>query len=157
MEYLLKSNFLKKSVTKKKSTTSHQSNKKTKHNKPLKLDINSYYLKQEEPLRATYLYLRDVIMALDTNITNDLKYGMPFFSYKGKMFCYLWKDKVSREPYIGLVEGNRMNHPSLEKGSRARMKILRIDTNKDIPIEEVKEIINEALDFYRNGIIKTKK
>jgi len=73
------------------------------------------------------------------------------------MFCYFWIDKKTKEPYIGLVEGNRINHPLLEKGNRARIKIFRISMHRDIPIDTIKEILNIALNFYREGLIKIKK
>ncbi|MEE9364126.1 MAG: DUF1801 domain-containing protein [Cellulophaga sp.] len=119
--------------------------------------INQFYEKREEPLKGTFLALRDLILSLDTSISNTLKYGMPFFSYKGKMFCYLWTDKKTKQPYIGIVEGNRINHPSLEQGNRSRMKIFRIHMEKDIPVKTIESILNEALGFYRDGIIKIKQ
>jgi hypothetical protein len=81
---------------------------------------------------------------------------MPFFSYKNKMFCYLWVDKKTGEPYIGFVEGNRMQSKLLEQGNRSRMKILRINPNQDLQIKTIQKLLNEALDFYRKGTIKTK-
>ena len=120
-------------------------------------EIDNFYLKQEEPLKSTLITLKQIIFSLDNNITNSLKYKMPFFCYKGKMFCYFWIDKKTKEPYIGLVEGNRINHPLLEKGNRARIKIFRISMHRDIPIDTIKEILNIALNFYREGLIKIKK
>ncbi len=118
--------------------------------------IDLFYLNQPEPERAVFIILRDVILSLDEHITQEWKYKLPFFCYKGKMFCYLWKNKKTREPYIGVVEGNRINHPKLEQGNRSRMKILSVNPNKDIDIETIDSILNEALDFYRKGIIKVK-
>ncbi len=64
------------------------------------------------------------------------------------MFCYLWIDKKTNEPYIGIVEGNRIDHPALIKGERARMKILPIDSDKDIPVGKINEILNVASAYY---------
>ena len=119
--------------------------------------IDNYYLEKDEPVKSTLVALRDIILSLDKDVTTSWKYKAPFFSYKGKMFCYLWTDKKTEEPYIGIVEGNRINHPFLEKGNRKRMKILRINPNVDIPVEIIEQILNEALDFYKSGLIKTPK
>jgi len=73
-----------------------------------------------------------------------------------KMFCYLWTDSKTKEPYILFVEGKLLHHPGLEAGSRSRMKILRINPTEDLPIKLIESIINDALDLYRNGIIKIK-
>ena len=118
--------------------------------------LDNFYLEKEEPLKGSLLALKDIILALDKNISPAWKYKAPFFLYKGKMFCYLCVDKKTKDSYIGIVEGGRIEHPLLEKGSRSRMKILRISSHSDIPIESVEEILNIALDFYRNGIITIK-
>jgi|TARA_R110002050_G_scaffold114567_2_gene230152 hypothetical protein len=118
--------------------------------------IDSFYHNTPEPERSVFLAISNFILSLDGNISTDLKYGMPFFSYKNKMCCYLWKDKKTNEPYIGIVEGNRINHPQLEKGNRSRMKILRVDPNLDIDIETISEILNSVIALYKDGTIKTK-
>lgn len=116
--------------------------------------LDQFYLDKEEPHRSCFMALRDVILGMDENITVAWKYRLPFFNYKSKMFCYLWADKKTGNPYIGMVEGNKLNHPLLEKGNRKRMKIFTIDPVEDLPIEIIYEIINEALDLYKNGILK---
>ncbi|MCO6501321.1 MAG: DUF1801 domain-containing protein [Vicingus serpentipes] len=116
---------------------------------------NNFYLNQQEPNQSCLLALRQIILAQDELITETTKYGMPCFCYKNKMFCYLWTDKKSNDPYILMVEGKHLHHPRLETGSRARMKIFRVNPNEDIP-KDIELILNEALDLYRNGVIKVK-
>ena len=120
-------------------------------------DIDNFYLEKEEPIKSTLFALKEIILSLDADISTVWKYRLPFFLYKGKMFCYLWIEKKTNEPYIGVVEGNRIEHPGLEKGNRTRMKIFRVNPCEDIPIEIINLILNQALDFYRKGIIKLKK
>lgn len=103
--------------------------------------------------RITDIY---IILEQDENITETQKYGMPCFCYKKKMFCYLWTDKKTDEPYILMVEGKYLDHPQLEQGDRSRMKIFRVNSIKDLPIKAIKSILQEALDLYRNGIIEIK-
>ncbi len=81
---------------------------------------------------------------------------MPCFCYQKKMFCYLWTDKKTDQPYILLVEGKHLNHPKLEIGTRSRMKIFRINPTKNLPKKEIETVLQEALDLYRNGIINVK-
>ncbi|EGK00869.1 DUF1801 domain-containing protein [Dysgonomonas gadei] len=119
--------------------------------------LSNYYLNKEEPPKSSLLALRSIILNMDKDVSETVKYEMPCFCYKKKMFCYLWTDKKTGEPYILMVEGKLLNHPELEQGSRSRMKILRIDPNEDLPIETIKLILNDALNLYRNGIIKIKK
>ncbi|ALJ05203.1 hypothetical protein APS56_08735 [Pseudalgibacter alginicilyticus] len=117
---------------------------------------NNFYTNQQEPNKSCLLAMRDIVLNYDQNITETKKYGMPCFCYKNKMFCYLWVDKKNNAPYFLMVEGNRLKHPKLETGHRSRMKILRVDPEKDLPITSIDLIMNQALDLYKLGIIKTR-
>lgn len=117
---------------------------------------HNYYLNKEEPNKSCLLALRRIILEQDTNVTETQKWGMPCFCYKKKMFCYLWTDKKTAEPYLLMVEGKHLDHPELEVGDRSRMKIFRIHPDKDLPINTIESILQKALDLYRKGIIKLK-
>jgi Domain of unknown function (DU1801) len=119
--------------------------------------LDNFYAHQAEPCKSCMLALSEFILKQDEHITTTLKYSMPFFVYKGKMFCYLWVDKKLNEPYLGIVEGTLVNHPLLIKGKRARMKTIQFNANKDLPIKTITTILKQTLDLYRNGIIRTKK
>lgn len=119
------------------------------------ISLDQFYVDKDEPNRSCLLALRKIILDMDRHISETRKYGMPCFCYKNKMFCYLWVDKKTAEPYILFVEGNLLDHPDLEAGSRSRMKILRIPPNKDLPVSTIMLLLNNALDLYRNGILKT--
>jgi len=111
-------------------------------------EINNFYLKQSEPNRSCFMALRKKILSLNSDITEEWKYKLPFFCFKKKMFCYLWQDKKTREPYVGIVRSKDINHPKLFIGSRKKMKIYQVNPNEDIEIEELLEILNEALTYY---------
>lgn len=110
--------------------------------------IDNYFLQQEEPVKSCLQFLRMYILKQDSNITEAWKYGMPFYCYKGKMVCYLWVHKKYLQPYLGIVEGKQMLHPDLLQEKRARMKILLIDANKDIPVKKISVILKEMLKLY---------
>lgn len=112
-------------------------------------DIDNYYLQQDEPAKGCLLFLRKYILQLDKNITEAWKYRMPFFCYKGKMFCYLWVHKKNGLPYIGIVEGGKIDHPDLIQEDRARMKILFVDPSADLRIDTIDMILKTALSFYK--------
>lgn len=117
-------------------------------------ELYNYYLEQKEPQKSCLFALRDIILKQDVDVSETIKYGMPCFCYKKKMFCYLWTDSKTNEPYILFVEGKLLNNPELETGKRSRMKILRINPTEDLPLALIESLLNEALDLYRNGIIK---
>ncbi|MEZ4886430.1 MAG: DUF1801 domain-containing protein [Chitinophagales bacterium] len=116
--------------------------------------IEEFYANLEEPTKSCFLALKSIILDLDVNITAAWKYRMPFFCYKQKMFCYLWTDKKTGEPYIGIVEGNRIEHRLLEQGNRSRMKILRVNPREDLEVELIEEILGQALELYKDGTVK---
>lgn len=115
---------------------------------------DNFYLRHQEPIKSCLLSLRDIILAQGGDITKAWKYGMPFFCYKGKMFCYLWIHKKHKAPYIGIVEGKRLNHPGLLIEKRSRMKIMLFDPAKDLPVKTIKSILREAIDIYKTGVVK---
>jgi hypothetical protein len=119
-------------------------------------ELDNFYLQQNEPIKSCLLALREIIISQDKDISNTWKYGMPFFCYKGKMFCYLWVHKKHKQPYIGIVEGKRFNHPNLIIEKRSRMKIMLFDPSKDLPIKIIETILQQAINLYKTGEIKIK-
>ena len=111
-------------------------------------ELDNFYLNQQEPNRSCFLALRDIILGYHPQITADFKYGLPFFMFKSKMFCYLWKDKKTNQPYISIAAGNKIEHPALFQGDRKRFKLLFIDPEEDIPIQLIREIFDLAREFY---------
>ena len=117
-------------------------------------DLDTFYLAQAEPNKSCLLVLRKIILEQDEHVHETRKYGMPCFCYRKKMFCYLWTDKKTNEPYILFVEGTHLDHPALEQGDRSRMKILRIDPTADLQMDTITSNLKDALDLYRSGKIK---
>ena len=120
-------------------------------------ESNNYYLSKEEPNQGCLLALRKFILNQDENISETIKWGIPCFSYKNRMFVFLSINKKSKHPYLLWVEGNRLSHPLLKQENRAKMKSFYVDPNKDIDIESLSIILANAISFYETGIIKTKK
>ena len=111
--------------------------------------LSDFYLQKEEPVKSCLMAMRETILKYDNRITESWKYRMPFFCYSGKMFCYLWIHKKTGRPYLGVVEGSKINHPALQQEKRLRMKIMFIDPLKDLPVEIIYEILTVARTFYK--------
>jgi Domain of unknown function (DU1801) len=110
---------------------------------------DNFFLHQQEPAKSCLLALRKMILSADTHITESWKYGMPMYCYHGKMCCYLWVHKKYKQPYLGIVEGGKINHPLLITEKRARMKIMLVDPEKDIPVKTVHLILQKMLSLYQ--------
>lgn len=113
-------------------------------------ELDQFYLNKEEPIKSCFLGLRDIILAVDENITAEWKYKLPFFYYKGKMLCYLWIHKKYKQPYIGFVDGNLLDDKDLLVEKRAKMKILLVNPNEDLPIEKINDLLTKGL--YLRGL-----
>jgi hypothetical protein len=111
-------------------------------------ELDLFYLQKDEPLKGCLLFLRNHILAYDKNISEAWKYRMPFFCCKGKMFCYLWVNKTTHQPYMGMVEGRRLEHPLLIIEKRSRMKIMMLNAEEDIPVETIDTILKMAIRLY---------
>lgn len=72
------------------------------------------------------------------------------------MFCYLWVHKTHKRPYLGIVEGKRINHSDLISEKRARMKIMLFNENEDLPITKIQTLLQQVLNLYKTGLIKIK-
>jgi hypothetical protein len=112
--------------------------------------IDQYFLQKEEPVGSCLQFLRGYILKQDINLTEEWKYGMPFYCYRGKMCCYLWVHKKHQQPYLGIVQGKSVHHPDLITEKRAKMKILLLDPSKDLPMDTIDQILTEVLASYRN-------
>jgi hypothetical protein len=111
--------------------------------------IDNYFLQQEEHIKSCLQFLRNHILKLDEHIIEKWQYGMPFYYYKDKRICYLWVHKKFQQPYLGIVEGKKINHPDLLQEKRAKMKILLIDPAKNIPLRKINSILKELLSLYK--------
>src|ERR1700761_4197945 len=107
-------------------------------------EIDNFFLQKDEPVKSYLFVMREFIVAFDKNITEAWKYKMPFYCYKGKMFCYLWVNKKTKLPYMGIVEGRKLEHPLLVIEKRSRMKTMTIDPFEDIPVERIRLILTMA-------------
>jgi hypothetical protein len=112
-------------------------------------EIDLYFLHHPEPAKSCLLALRELILNYNVNISEAWKYRMPFYCYDGKIFCYLWVHKKYKQPYLGIVEGKKIDHPQLLTEKRSRMKILLLDPTRDIPIKTVDLILRQALRLYK--------
>ena len=108
-------------------------------------EIDLYFNSQPEPQKSCLLALRQMILSYDKHISETWRYRMPFYLFIGKRFCYLWIDKTSQYPYLGIVDGNKVKHPDLIQENRKRMKILPINPKKNIPIRKINTLLKELL------------
>ncbi|MGY6647641.1 DUF1801 domain-containing protein [Wenyingzhuangia sp. IMCC45574] len=111
-------------------------------------EIEHFFDKLEEPNKSVFLFLKDFILNYHDEIEVYRKWGLPYLYFKKKPLCYIWKDKKTNEPYLGFARGSKMKHPALVAGDRTVIKIFPVSAHKDIAVETLSEILDEALQLY---------
>ena len=107
--------------------------------------IDHYFEILKEPAAGCMQAMRTFLIAFNPYITEEWKYGMPLYYYKGKMFCYLWTQKKSGLPYLGIANGFALQHPDLIQEKRKKMKILLLDPNADLPLDKITNILKASV------------
>ncbi|MCE7060226.1 DUF1801 domain-containing protein [Dyadobacter sp. CY343] len=107
--------------------------------------IDQFFYAKSEPANSCLNALRAFVLNFSPNINETWRYGMPFYNDHGKRICYIWVNKKTGWPYLGIVHGNLVDHPDLIAENRSKMKILPIDPNEDLPVTTITEILNLAL------------
>lgn len=107
--------------------------------------IDHYFEILKEPAAGCMQAMRTFLIAFSPYITEEWKYGMPLYYYKGKMFCYLWTQKKSGLPYLGIVNGFALQHPDLIQEKRKKMKILLLDPNAELPLDKIANILKASV------------
>ncbi len=103
-------------------------------------------MKQPEPTRGCLLALKDLILRLDPNITQQRKFQIPFFYYKDKKLCFLWVHK--KQPLIGFVEDKTI-YPKKDGIKRKdKMETMYFDANADIPIKLIMSNLKKTIKLY---------
>ncbi|WP_312300442.1 DUF1801 domain-containing protein [Chryseobacterium sp.] len=112
--------------------------------------IQEYFYRIEEPERSTLLFLREKILASDTeNITETLSFGLPFFKYKKKMLCYFYYSKKYKKHYLSFYHGDKLDYPELIQDGRKKFKILLIDADEDLPLEFILSLTEEIKRYIK--------
>ncbi len=110
-------------------------------------DLDSFFFYHSEPLRSTIASLRSIVCQYSPDISETWEYKMPTYRYKKKRVCYIWIDKLTDEPYLGFIDGQDLNHPSLEAGERRRMAAYRVSLEGDIDMATIHTLLDLAIDY----------
>lgn len=111
-------------------------------------ELESFFRLKPEPQQSCLYFLRSIITNFDPEIRETYKWKLPFYTLKGKMFCYLWIDKKNDQPYICFTKGNELDHPLLVQGERKKMKAFYVDPYEDIDVKTLTELLNLAREKY---------
>lgn len=111
--------------------------------------VEEYYHNLSEHYRATYLYIRELIKKCIPEFEEAKKYGVPFFCLNGKNVIYLYKNEKKKAFYLGFMQGENYNHPSLVFEGRKWVKVFHFDPKGDFPEEEFLEILETVKKYHQ--------
>jgi len=98
-------------------------------------ELENYYLRQPEPIQGCLLALRNVILGVDKQITQERKYQIPFFYFKGKKLCFLWVNK--KKLLMGFIVDKNIYPVVAGVKRKDDFETLQIDPNLDLPVETI--------------------
>jgi len=109
--------------------------------------IETYFLKQPEPLQSVLLYLRQVIFETLPDIEEKYKFKIPFYYLNGKSLCYL--NVLTGTNYIdfAFVNGFKLNDKNnlLKAGNGRKMvKSIAYPTLKSVDVKLLQELLVKA-------------
>jgi hypothetical protein len=106
--------------------------------------VLDYIYRQDENRKQIMLYLHELLMSFP-EVTSKLSYKIPFY-YRKSWICYFNPAKPEGVE-LGFPRGYELSNEQglLEAKDRKMVKSITFKTLNDIPQQEVKEIINEAL------------
>lgn len=109
------------------------------------------YISAAEPFARPILkYLRKVIHKACPDVTENIKWGMPSFDYKG-LLCGI--AAFRRHCTFGFWKQQLLSHPSISAESNTLSSFGRITSLDDLPAEkELIEIIHQAMELNELGI-----
>ncbi len=110
--------------------------------------IDAFFYNQIEPAKSCLEFLRSYLLSINKDITEEWKYGAPFYFVRGKRFCYLWVNKKWKQPYIGIIDGSCIEFSGLIQENRKRMKVYPINANKAIDVKALDRLMKKVLSLY---------
>jgi hypothetical protein len=108
-------------------------------------ELDNYYLNQPEPVQGCLLALRRIILNTNNQISETRKYQVPFFYYKTKKLSFLWVNR--KKLILGFVTDNTVFPVSAGFRRKDGMEMVQIDPNKDLPIELIREKLQQLINI----------
>lgn len=107
--------------------------------------IQAFFTKLPAEKRTAAMMLRDIILSADKKITESIKWGALTFIYKGNIaFVYTYKqvDYIN----LGFHKAIQLSDPKkLFEGTGKGMRHIKIGSEKDIPVKQLKAWAKEAM------------
>lgn len=111
----------------------------------------NYILNQPERYQSIILHVVSIVSKVIPEIELLYKYGIPYFYYKKKPFCYFAPNHKKGFVDIGFAKGFQLNRNQefLVDENRNTVKSLRYFNLEAINNSILEDVINEAMTLYK--------
>jgi uncharacterized protein YdeI (YjbR/CyaY-like superfamily) len=121
--------------------------------------VDAYIAKAQPFAQPILEHLRELIHKVCPAVEEKIKWGMPFFDYKGEMMCHIASFK--QHAVMGFWKGALMSDPTLMQNASAEASmghLGKITSLKDLPSgKKLVGYIKEAMKLNEDGIKIVKK
>jgi hypothetical protein len=107
---------------------------------------NNFFATLHEPVGSCLLFLRHFLLEHRPGISEAWKFNTPFYYYKKRWLAFISYNLKNDEIYISFVNGYKLAHKDLVSEGRKKMKIFYINANKDIDVNALGNILDQALE-----------
>jgi len=118
----------------------------------------NYILKQKEPFQAIFLFVREIILKTLPEMEEKFKYGLPFYYYKNKPFCFFNVSKSNtelkrKESFADIVFVKGFELKGFDKqliagNKRTLMKSIPYFSLEEVDPIQLKKILLQASQLY---------
>lgn len=111
---------------------------------------DEYIFRQPEIQQSILLHVISVVKKVLPDAELLLKYGVPYFYYKKRAFCYLAHSQKKGYVDVGFARGFKLkkNQEFLVDENRNTVKSLRYYSLESIDNAILEDVIKEAADLY---------
>ena len=102
-----------------------------------------------ENLYASLCSMRDIVLAMDDEITETIKWNVPYYSYKGHLGYLSVMNK--KTPYFSFAHGAFLDDiEGILTGQHKKIvRYFEVDPTADIDIDKFQRILEVALSYNR--------
>lgn len=110
-----------------------------------------YIFRQPEKYQVIVLHIIDVVREIIPEVELLFKYGIPYFYYKKKPFCYLAPNHKKEFVDVGFARGFQLkqNQKFLIGDNRNTVKSLRYFSLEEIDNSVLTSVIEETMSLYK--------
>ncbi len=112
--------------------------------------VQQFLLKLPNEKREPAMFIRELVLSANKEITDSIKWRQLAFSYKKTSFAFVYTYATVNYINLGFFKAVELSDPqNLFEGTGKGMRHIKIRTIKEIPIAQVKKWVKEAISLLQ--------